>query len=76
MAVSTLAYAYVHHFGSGYTDDFLLYMVEGGVLIWLAGILFGLSGVWRKNPLRWHAPICAVGTLALWMQLLYFPIVG
>ena len=75
MAVSSLVYAHVIHFDEGHTNDFLLYMVECGVLIWLAGILFGVSGVWRQNPLRWHAPVCSVGTLALWMQFLYFPIV-
>jgi len=76
MAVSSLLYAHVIHFDEGHTDDFLLNMVQCGVLIWFIGILLGLIGVWRQNPLRWHAPICGIGTLALWMQFLYFPIVG
>jgi len=75
MAVSSLVYAYASHFGEGYTDDSLLNMVRYGVLIAMVGSIFAVSGLWRKHLLRWHAPICAVGTLALWMQFLYFPIV-
>jgi hypothetical protein len=54
-----------HHFP--YYDPLLLRVFRIGVLISLGGIVFGISGVWRPSPLRWHAPVCAVGMLTFWI---------
>lgn len=35
----------------------------------LAGVVFGVGGVWRPSLLRWHSPVSAVGILAFWMLL-------
>jgi hypothetical protein len=29
--------------------------------------VFGIGGVWRPGPLRWHAPICGLGMSAFWL---------
>lgn len=65
LAVSTLAYAQVHHFA--FYDPLLLRIFRWGLLLSLVGVLFGIGGVWRKSSLRWHAPVCALGTLAFWI---------
>jgi hypothetical protein len=65
VAVSSLAYAQVHHFP--YYDPLLLRIFRGGGLLSLIGILFGVGGVWRPGPLRWHAPICGLGMFAFWL---------
>ena len=65
LAVSSVAFAQVHHFP--YYDPLLLRIFRWGGLLSLAGILFGISGVWRPGPLRWHAPACGVGMLAFWL---------
>jgi hypothetical protein len=65
LAVSSVAYAQVHHFP--YYDPLLLRIFRWGGLLSLGGILFGFSGVWRPGPLRWHAPVCGLGTFAFWL---------
>jgi len=60
-----VGYAVTH--GFGWYDPLLLRGMLVGLLLSLGGILFGLGGVWRPNPLRWHAPISAVATLAFWL---------
>jgi hypothetical protein len=65
LAVSSAVYAQIHRFP--YYDPLLLRIFRWGLLLSLAGILFGIGGVWRKNSLRWHTPICALGTLAFWI---------
>jgi hypothetical protein len=45
----------------------LLRIFRWGGLLSLAGILFGICGVWRPGPLRWQAPVCGLGTLAFWL---------
>jgi hypothetical protein len=76
LAISFLVYAQVVHFSGGL--DPVLYRTFGsGVWISLAGILFSLSGVWWQSSLRLHAPVCALGTLAFWMNHTeFFPIVN
>jgi hypothetical protein len=55
--------------GSGfrYHDPRLLRIYGIGVLLSLAGLLAGLGGVWKKNPLQWHAPVLSLGMLLLWV---------
>jgi len=67
LAVSCLVYDHLHpnpRFATFY--PLLWNMVRCGVLTSFAGILFSVVGVWRKSSLRWHAPVCALGTLAFW----------
>jgi hypothetical protein len=66
LAVSTVVYAQIHHFP--YYDPTLLRIFRWGLLLSLAGILCGIGGVWRRNTLRWYAPISGLGTLAFWIM--------
>jgi hypothetical protein len=65
LAVGSVAYAQVHHFP--YYDPLLLKIFRWGCLLSLAGIVFGIVGVWRPGSLRWHAPLCGIGMLAFWV---------
>jgi hypothetical protein len=65
LAISTAAYARIHSFE--FFDPFLMRIFRWGFLLSLAGFVFAMGGVWRKNSLRWHALASAVGTLAFWM---------
>lgn len=49
LAVSSVAYAQVHHFS--YYDPLLLRIFRCGGLLSLAGIIFGIGGMWRPGPL-------------------------
>jgi hypothetical protein len=51
----------------GFYDPLHLRIIRWGSVVSAVGILFGLAGVWRKNPLRWFSVASAVGTLALWI---------
>jgi hypothetical protein len=73
LAVSSLVYDHLHpnpRFAIFY--PLLFKMSECGVLTSWAGILFSVLGVWRQSSLRWHAPVCALGTLAFWMMHAWF----
>jgi len=65
LAVSLVGYAQIHHFP--YYDPLLLRLFRCGVFISLGGIVFGIGGVWRASPLRWHAPTCSLGMLTFWI---------
>ena len=65
LAVLLLAYALVHRFP--YYNPRLISPFALGTMLSLAGLLFGLGGASRESSLRWHAPICALGTLAFWI---------
>ena len=67
LAISTLAYAFGHRFA--YYDPQLLKIMRAGVLLSLGGLVFGLSGVWKANALRWHAPVSAAATFAFWFLM-------
>jgi hypothetical protein len=73
LAVSCLVYDHLHpnpRFAIFY--PLLFKMSECGVLTSWAGVLFSVVGVWRQSSLRWHAPVCALGTLAFWMIHTWF----
>jgi hypothetical protein len=73
LAVSCLVYEHVHpnpRFAIFY--PLLWNMSRCGVLTSFAAILFSVLGVWRQSSLRWHAPVCALGTLAFWWMHTYF----
>jgi len=48
-------------------DPTLMRIYACGGLLSLAAILFAIVGVWRRGPVRWHAPLCAIGTLLFWI---------
>jgi hypothetical protein len=65
LAASSVVYAHAIG-GFPFWDSSLLRIYRWGALLSLSGIVFGIMGVWRPGPLRWHAPACAVGTLLFW----------
>lgn len=66
VAASSIVYAQVIH-GFPFYDPRLLKIFRLGLLLSLGGLVFGVVGIWRRSPLRWHTPICALGTLAFWV---------
>lgn len=73
LAVSCLVYDHVHpNPRLAIFYPLLFNMSRCGVLIAVAGILFSVSGVCRQSSLRWHAPVCALGTLAFWWMHSWF----
>ncbi|MGA2982518.1 MAG: hypothetical protein ABSG32_01815 [Terriglobia bacterium] len=52
-----------------YYDPALMRIYGVGLLLSMVGFGFGISGVWKANPLRWHAPACAIGTFLYWFFL-------
>ena len=57
---------FIHSFP--FYDPTLMKIYGAGGMLSLAAILFATSGVWRRGPVRWHAPACALGTLLLWLM--------
>jgi hypothetical protein len=49
-----------------YFDPVLQRMVGLGLLTSLLALFCAVCGVWRKNPVRWHALSLSVLTLVLW----------
>ena len=64
LAIVTIFYAFA--IGFPYYDPLLLRIYRWGLLLSLSGFLFAISGVWRSNPLRWHAPAGAMGMFVFW----------
>ena len=52
--------------GFPYYDALLMKVYGWGGLLSLAGLGFGIGGIWRRSTLRWHAPACAAGMLLFW----------
>jgi hypothetical protein len=65
LAVSTIAIAQFHHFP--YYDPLLLRIFRWGTLLSLGGMVVGVSGVWGRSSLRWHAPVSAAAILTFWI---------
>jgi hypothetical protein len=65
LAISMVAYAQVHHFG--FFDPLLVRIFRWGLLLSMAGFVFGVGGLWRKSTTRWFAPAGAIGTFAFWV---------
>ena len=53
--------------GFSFYDPALVRIYRWGVLLSVAALMFAIIGLWRPSSLRWHAPICAVGTLVFWL---------
>jgi hypothetical protein len=67
LAIGSVAYALAIR-GFAYYDPVLLRIYSIGTLLSLSGLLFSLCGVWRRNPVRWYAPLCSVGMLLFWFS--------
>jgi hypothetical protein len=65
LAVSAIVYAHVIR-SFPYYDPLLMKIFGIGALLSLGGLALGIGGIWRTSPLRWHAPVSAVATLAFW----------
>jgi hypothetical protein len=52
--------------GFAYYDPLPMRISQWGFKLSLAEFVFAIGGVWRSNPLRWHAPACAFGMLLVW----------
>ena len=65
LAVSSVLYAHAIG-GFGFYDPLLMRIYRWGALLSSSSFAFGLSGVWRPGPLRWHTPLCAIGTFLFW----------
>lgn len=68
LAVASLTYAQAIH-GFTFYDPLLLRIYKWGGLLSLCGFVLSLAGVWRENPLRWHAPVCSAGMLLFWFAM-------
>jgi hypothetical protein len=68
LAVSTILYALAIG-GFRYYDALLLKIYAAGGLLAIGGFVFAVSGIWRPNPLRWHAPICAITVFLYWLMM-------
>jgi hypothetical protein len=52
--------------GFTWYDPVLLRIFAVGLLLSILGFLIALGGVWKANPLRWHAPALALGMVLIW----------
>lgn len=66
LAISAVLYARAVG-GFAFYDPSLIKLYRWGALLSVTAMVCGFIGLWRPNPLRWHAPVCAVGTLAFWL---------
>ncbi len=66
LAISAMLYASAVG-GFPFYDPSLMRTYRLGALFSLAALVFAIIGLWRPSPLRWHAPVCAVGTLVFWI---------
>jgi tellurite resistance protein TehA-like permease len=55
--------------GFSFFNPTLLEIYWCGPLLSVTGMIFAIIGLWRPNSLRWHAPICAFGTLLFWIAM-------
>jgi hypothetical protein len=67
LAIFTILYAIA--VGFPFYDPLLLKIFRWGLLLSLAGFVVSICGVWRPNPLRWHAPASAAGMFLFWFVM-------
>ena len=65
LAVISLLYAHAIG-GFPYYDPRLLRFYRWGGILSDTGVVLGIIGCWRSNPLRWYAPFCALGMSVFW----------
>ena len=66
LAISAMLYARAVG-GFPFYDPSLLKLYRWGALLSVAAMVFAIIGLWRPSSLRWHAPVCAAGTLVFWL---------
>lgn len=66
LAVGSMLYARAVG-GFPFYDPSLLRIYRWGLLLSLAGLVFGAVGLRWAGPVRWYAPAAAVGTLLFWL---------
>jgi hypothetical protein len=66
LAMISLVYAHAIG-GFPYYDPRLLRFYRWGGILADAGLVLGIIGCWRRNPLRWYAPLCALGMSVFWV---------
>jgi len=65
--VALISVAYAHAIGGfPYYDPRLLRFYRWGGILADAGLVLGIIGCFRRNSLRWYAPLCALGMSAFW----------
>jgi hypothetical protein len=65
LAIASVTYANIHPFP--FYDPLLMKIYRRGALLSIAGFCLAVGGVWRRNSLRWHSPVGALGMLAFWL---------
>jgi hypothetical protein len=65
LALISLIYAHAIG-GFPYYDRRLLRFYRWGGILADVGFVLGMLGCWRRNPLRWYAPLCALGMSVFW----------
>jgi hypothetical protein len=65
LALISLIYAHAIG-GFAYYDPQLLRFYRWGAILSDMGVVLGIIGCWRRNPLRWYAPLCALGMSLFW----------
>jgi uncharacterized BrkB/YihY/UPF0761 family membrane protein len=55
--------------GFSFYDPALVKIYRWGTLLSVAAIMFAIIGLWRPSSLRWHALVCALGTLVFWLAV-------
>ena len=65
LAVLTIAYANVHHFG--FYNPVLMRIFAFGILLSASGFCVSVGGAWRKSILRWPSLLSSLGMLAFWI---------
>jgi hypothetical protein len=67
VAVAALSILYARAIGGfAYHDPLLMKIFRLAALLSLSSLCFGIGGVWRPSPLRWHTPACALAILYFW----------
>jgi hypothetical protein len=65
--VAMISLIYAHAIGGfPYYDPRLLRFYRWGGILADAGLVLGILGCWRRSPLRWYAPLCAMGMSVFW----------
>jgi hypothetical protein len=54
--------------GFPFYDPRAMRIYAWGMLLSLAGTVFGIGGIWRRSSLRWHAPVSGFCMLAFWIM--------
>ena len=66
LGIGSIVYAQVTG-GFGFYDPLLLRIYRWGMLLSITALGFASGGLWRRNLLRWHAPLLSLGVLILWV---------